>query len=272
MVDDNTVISGSTDQVRAVLERDKEPELSATLRAALQEADPSRTVFAALDFKDVAPGPWLGVSRFPLPEGVVGLAIGAEAGSSFQVSVTWLCRDAHTAADVRQSVDAALVAAKYDRTLPRELADALGGVKASTNGAQVTGKLQLNPAAVIKMLTRPAAPPPPEPAGAGLTATALLQAYQTDEAAADRQFKGKEITIVDKVRGLSVRYAKLGPKLDINGKTPSVRCDFADPNDVAIGWLGKVIVVQGTCQGKVPRPRGGFDIVLENCKFIEQVK
>jgi hypothetical protein len=155
VVDSKTVILGTTHQVRFVLERDKKPELSASLQAALKQADTSRTAFLAIDLKDVNPGRWLGVpDSFPLPEGVEGVAVGGDAGSSIKVSATVLCKDAKIAEDVRKLVEAGLVAAKSDRDLPKEAADALGSVQVSTSGAHVTGKVQLKPGALIKIFNR----------------------------------------------------------------------------------------------------------------------
>jgi hypothetical protein len=151
VVDSKTVIMGTTHQVRSVLERDKKPELSVTLQAALKQADTSRTAFVAIDFKDVNPGRWLDLpNSFQLPEGVEGLAVGAAAGSSFQVELTVLCKDAKVAEEARKAIEAGLAAAKND--LPKDLADALGAVQLSTSGAHVTGKVPLKPGVLSKIL------------------------------------------------------------------------------------------------------------------------
>jgi hypothetical protein len=155
LVDSKTLIMGSKRQVRSVLERDKKPELSAALQAALQQADTSRTAFAAIDFKDVNPARFLGLpASFQIPEGLESLALGAEAGSTFKAELTVLCKDAKTADELRKLAEAALVMAKNDRDLPKDLADALAAVTVSTSGARVTGKVQVKAGVAGKVFKR----------------------------------------------------------------------------------------------------------------------
>jgi hypothetical protein len=65
-----------------------------------------------------------------------------------------LCKDAKTAEELRKLADAALVMAKNDRDLPKDLADALAAVTMSTSGASVTGKVQVKAGVAGKVFKR----------------------------------------------------------------------------------------------------------------------
>jgi hypothetical protein len=158
VVEDRRVIYGDAKALRAVLERDKKPELSDGLRAAMKQTDFGQTLAVAVNFKDLRDKlPDLGPSKeameavgFDIVNSIDGLAVKANVGADAAVSVTVVCGDAKGAEDVRKVLDGALVLARRSKAVPKELADLLDA-PTSVSGSNVTLSQTVKADTVVKL-------------------------------------------------------------------------------------------------------------------------
>ena len=103
------------------------------------------------------------------------------------------------------------------------------------------------------------------PAGAPPTIKSLLAAYKTDEPSADRQFKGKQLSISGTVVSVS-NEAKL--KVTIANtkdyELPSLQCNPAAGQEVKANALAKgdSVTVQGTIDGAM------MNVILKDCQIV----
>jgi len=96
------------------------------------------------------------------------------------------------------------------------------------------------------------------------TAASLVSAYQRDPAAADREYKGREITVQGIATRIDKDFVELAGVPDPKTKAAaSVRCYFADAKVIKTVRPNALAIVLGTCKGKMA---DGPDVILENCK------
>jgi hypothetical protein len=108
-------------------------------------------------------------------------------------------------------------------------------------------------------------------------AVKLCDEYKAGEAAADKNYNGKEVQVQGKV--LSVRpdpntKAKFVMMKGSEGGTGTrgVRCYFTADQQADVEKLkgGDDIKVKGMCKGKMGGTTGdSFDVMLENCKLVK---
>jgi hypothetical protein len=158
VADERQVIFGKLDTLRAVLKRDKAPEFSAKLQAAMKQADFDATVaVAAGGFpKGALGGPGaIGPTDFnKMFDKVDGVTLALRVGADVDASVVLLCQDEKAAADLKETVKKAADAYKSLLTLagkdvPAEVTD-LTDIDPQVSGANVTVKKTAKVAPIIK--------------------------------------------------------------------------------------------------------------------------
>jgi hypothetical protein len=177
VVSSRLILMGDGKTLKAVLERGKKPEFSATFDAAFRAADFSKTAAAAFDVAGLAgaakksrdrgePPPVLG--ELPLPgdllqeitadrflEAIQGFALDVKVGSDVAVRATVICKEATTAEDLRKTAEAGLVFAKAGaakENAPREVIEMIEAVKVASSGKNMTMTATLKTASLIKAI------------------------------------------------------------------------------------------------------------------------
>jgi hypothetical protein len=146
VADSKVVIWGRADSLKAVLERDKKPELSAGMQTVLKETDLSKPIAFAVDLKAILAKKGNPPGQDPFSKGL-GLAEGvagqATLGKSDSMTVIVLCKDATTADDLRKVIEGGVVMVKQMPGLPREVSDGLGALKVTNSGSKLTATSDL---------------------------------------------------------------------------------------------------------------------------------
>jgi hypothetical protein len=107
-------------------------------------------------------------------------------------------------------------------------------------------------------------PRTPGPSADLYPAASLVSAYQRDQAAADRDYKDKEITVQGIATNIGTDFVDLHGAADRKSPAPAnVRCYFADANVIKSVRANTPIIVLGVCKGK---KADSADVILENCK------
>jgi hypothetical protein len=156
VADSKVIVYGHLDGLKAVLERNKKPELGG-LQAALKETDLSKPVAFAADLKAIMAKTNKGnrPAQDPFSQGLgmaEGLAGHATLGKSDSLTVTVLCKDTTAANDLRKMIEGGVVMVKQMPNLPKEATDALGSLKVTTSGGKVSATSDLkvlSPALVL---------------------------------------------------------------------------------------------------------------------------
>ncbi len=163
LVDSKTVLFGRKEGLKKVLERGGKPKMTEGMKAALKEADFSKTVTVAFDGKSVAkeaagaipPGTPLGdVSG--IVAGIEGGALNADLGSDLKISATVLCKDSSTAEQLKKKADEVVNFAKLGLTflktsgdvkVPKAVLDeaeaALNSLTMSASGSKFKASLKI---------------------------------------------------------------------------------------------------------------------------------
>jgi hypothetical protein len=176
VVEDNVVLYGRLESVRKVLERNEKVKLSAGAEAGLKAAGLTEPFTMIIDlqaiperdstamqkaFGQVIPG---FADVFPSAQ---TLTVRASAADQLKAVATVYFKDAASAADARKVADAGVVAIKgllkddaQDepdvQKAKKQVRDALGAVKLSSNNTQVSAEISVAPevaAAVVRSLT-----------------------------------------------------------------------------------------------------------------------
>jgi hypothetical protein len=106
---ETTVVFGFANDLRPVLERKKEPVLSAVLQAALKEADPRATITVAMDVRAFIEGtkqlskPDVDYDKFKEAEGI---SLTINVGDDIALRGVLVCKDAMTAEKAQKQVEA----------------------------------------------------------------------------------------------------------------------------------------------------------------------
>jgi hypothetical protein len=171
IADSKMVVFGKAAAVRKVLERDKKPELSEGMKAAIKQVDFSKSMVVAINTKDVqlpmsavppdaaqAPGP-IDLPNFyknleNLIEEIEGVGLELQVRADMESTFTLICKDSKTAEDYRKLIDGIMVLVKKiamlvekDETTAKELGDSFDAWKCSTSGNKVVlkGKSKVGP-------------------------------------------------------------------------------------------------------------------------------
>lgn len=150
VVSSTLVIYGRGKDLKALLERDKNPELSDAMQAALKDTDLSATVAFAFAPKSAVDVNALGIPRvFPkLADSLVRMSGQVDVGRNTSASVEVVCKDEQSATDLRKMVDGVLAGANL--RAPSEARDLLGAIKLNSSGSTVTGRLDARTANAVK--------------------------------------------------------------------------------------------------------------------------
>jgi hypothetical protein len=168
VVDSKLILFGRYKTLKTILDRDKKPDLTKGMTAAMAKTDFSKTVAFAVNIEDIVskmdkgknngggPGPDFGLPFMKnIPGGeeeqfvkflkkIKGAAGWVKFGSSdVTASVIVLCDDAETAEDVRNILGTALTFLKYaSKDSPKELKDAK--LSTSSNTATLTATIKVD--------------------------------------------------------------------------------------------------------------------------------
>lgn len=98
---------------------------------------------------------------------------------------------------------------------------------------------------------------------ASVSATELFAAYEANEVAADRKYKGRRISVHGTIESIAKDIVGT-PYLALSaGEFGSVQCMFSAANESALASLskGKPIIVSGKCSGKM------MNVILRDCSL-----
>jgi hypothetical protein len=158
LVNSRLVVLGQEADLRLVLRRNGEPQLSANLRAALAEVDLGKTFTAAIDAAAM-PGQNVQPGRFevqlgPDPEAV---AIDCQIGNDVSLRAILVYKDAATAQEARQQIDPArakVKAAALELFVGKEVTDILDRTEVRQEGARIVATTSFEVAPVARALAR----------------------------------------------------------------------------------------------------------------------
>jgi hypothetical protein len=135
--EDRIVVHGAAQTLRAILERNAEPKLSADLTEALTDVDGSKTIGLAIvltkanNEKTIPGAPeWLGGATPPLA-GAVNFEFSEQIKATFKATF----KDQRNAAKVMSTVQASIVSAK---NVPGEMGKLIQSVEVSQSGTHLT--------------------------------------------------------------------------------------------------------------------------------------
>ncbi|HVS39568.1 MAG TPA: hypothetical protein VMS17_28685, partial [Gemmataceae bacterium] len=141
MPDDKRVVMGSPEALKAVLNRDKKPDINATLQKAIDATDWNATIAFAANVKDGFVIPPETAKTFPLPiDKVDALSATIKVGSDVDVNVTAMCKDNQAATDLSGGINTLIKAGTNSpamASMDPALKD-LMNITAQANGSNVT--------------------------------------------------------------------------------------------------------------------------------------
>jgi len=176
LVNDKTLVHGRVKDLRPVLERNKKPEFSAGMQAALKEIDPAATVNYAVDLKAL-----LGAEKPPMVPGVdfnkvadnaSGALLAIKIGKDVEFRGVAVCKDEAGAKEAKKQADALLaffgdqLKKVPEGRIPKDLVEMPGMVKTSTKDNLGVATLAVKDDTVVALiksmvlLQGGAAPPP----------------------------------------------------------------------------------------------------------------
>jgi hypothetical protein len=135
--EDRVVVHGAAQTLRAILERDAEPKVSADLTGALTHVDGSKTVGLAIVFDKAktekarrGAGDWLGGATPPLA-GAASFEFSEQIKATFRATFT----DERNAAEVMSTLEGSIASAK---NVPAEMGKLIQSVEVSQSGTLLT--------------------------------------------------------------------------------------------------------------------------------------
>ncbi len=157
-VDSKTIVLGPTKMLKTVLERDKKPEFSATMQAAMSKADFSKTVAFAINVKDAIPPGALDKGGMPpginldleAIKSIEGVAGHAKFSSDVSSSITAICKDSKGAEGVKKLLEAGITLVKTFAGGEKDVADLLNAIKVGQSGSTVTASVTVRPSSFTK--------------------------------------------------------------------------------------------------------------------------
>ncbi len=162
VVKKNLVLFGSGAALRVVLRRDKKPEMSANLSAAMKEMDFKQTVtmaFAPQNNTVTPPPPLGGRGGMPFPgAAMAGPPPGAEWGvlhakvaNDVSITVIVQCKSPADASKAKSDMDESMTKLRQAPPPLKDLAGAID-IKSSVSGKKVTATIDIKVAPVIKVV------------------------------------------------------------------------------------------------------------------------
>jgi hypothetical protein len=141
---DRILVHGAAETLRAILERNAEPKLSADLSDALAQVDDSKTIGLAMVFAKtnnektrVSAAEWLGGATLP-PAGAMSFEFSEQITAAFKTTF----HDERDAAKVLSTVQDSVASAKG---VPGDLGKLIQSVRISQSGAQLTVTARAGP-------------------------------------------------------------------------------------------------------------------------------
>lgn len=152
-VDGKLLILGSIKDVKAVLERDKKPDLSDGLKAAMKKTDFSKTVAFAAALKDQKVSDLMGGKALPAVDKVEAIAGYVNVTSDIKVSLSLECKDDKSAEEFKKLAEGIITSTKLDKDMPKETSEMLDAIKISQSGTDLTAEFQFKASDAIKLVT-----------------------------------------------------------------------------------------------------------------------
>jgi hypothetical protein len=158
VVNRTTLVIGPAASVRKVLERNGQPQFSASLQAALKKTDTSRTLVMAVGkvpeglrkiLEDEVPKPL--ASTLKWLDRLQGGSLEVQAGSSIDVQVQGIFSDPKVAKETKKNVASLIALAKNFRVVPRDWSVILEAIKARVQGDTVTWTVTVDADQAIKI-------------------------------------------------------------------------------------------------------------------------
>lgn len=158
------VVFGKLDQLKKVLERNKDAELSAGLKTALKHADFSKSAVMAVDVKEV----YAKTKEESKKQGVdfdkmidqIGIAnpmgdidamtYSLDVGKDIKYQSVSLCKDSKTAEDMKVMSDGLAVFLR--RLFPKYGGDSFDTWESSTSGSKMTASMTLKTESIVKFI------------------------------------------------------------------------------------------------------------------------
>jgi hypothetical protein len=144
------LLQGKVDKVKAVLKRNKKPELPKELQAALRQADMSAslTMVASLKGAPVPDGPAAEKMR-AVADKVEHAILVVNMTTDLTMSATVHCTEAKAAEELRDLIKGFLAILKF-AGLPKEANDLIDAVKIDVKGTDLVGNIQVKQDTITK--------------------------------------------------------------------------------------------------------------------------
>ncbi|MGE3807706.1 MAG: hypothetical protein AB7K24_23840 [Gemmataceae bacterium] len=149
----NVILDGHVEMIRAILKRNKKPELSAALRAALDEVDMSATLAVAASRPDFNQAPIKPPDQAAkIFDKVDRLGLQLQLGDDIQARATLRYPDAKTATEVSDIAKGFLIIGKNAPGLPDKLAELIGSVQLEPKGVDVLVTFKTKNDTIVKAI------------------------------------------------------------------------------------------------------------------------
>jgi hypothetical protein len=156
VIDNKMVLAGTPKALKEVLERDKKPEFSEGMQAALKYADFSKAFSVAINGKGLASNlPAMQMNANPFTAklaNVQGGAINVTLKTDILIDATILCADDQSAEDLRKLADGGIAAVKIAgaEKVGSETVSMLDSLKLANQGNTIVATMEIKTAQIIK--------------------------------------------------------------------------------------------------------------------------
>ncbi|MFL5244199.1 MAG: hypothetical protein ACJ8FY_19010 [Gemmataceae bacterium] len=168
VVSGKMVAIGPIEELRKVLERNKKPDISEGLTAAMGRVNFSKGIAIAADFKGLSPaspkgpgGPALGAQN-PMAgfqkagEEIENAAVQVTVGADLAVECTLSCKTSKGAEEIKKSVEGlSAMLGFFGGAVPKEAKEILDTLKVNVSGTTVTANLTIKGAAIASLAKNP---------------------------------------------------------------------------------------------------------------------
>jgi hypothetical protein len=142
-----------------VLERNKKPQLSEGMQAALKDMGKAKTIALAISLKELASRPeaQAAAQQYPQAQQFVGelesLIVQIGVASDIDVAATVNMKTDKSADELRKMFDGFLTLAKFagGKDMPQEAFEILESIKFEAKGTKMNGTMQLKTASLVKL-------------------------------------------------------------------------------------------------------------------------
>jgi predicted Zn finger-like uncharacterized protein len=170
VAESSVVVYAPPDVLKKVLKRDKDPDMSSTMKAAIKETDFGKTVSMAMDLKAVAKeagggkggrggggGFMGGLGGFggmggaaDQLNGAEGLSMTVSVKSDISAKIAVICKDSKTASDAAKQTNDGLKQLKDQ--MPGDARDMLASIKCSSSGSRVELTANIDVSKLLKLI------------------------------------------------------------------------------------------------------------------------